>query len=162
MPTRYSLLVFSRTFEPMVEEHDALKKRMRRLQHEVRADAAIADPIQLLRRTKDEFVDFMQDLASYAAWEEHAIFPVVLPNATHGPSTVTVLEHNVEISAHYFRTFLDMTRNEAAMEREAHAAEALSNMALTLQHIGKYFKLEEQLVFPVSERLMDTLAYNAQ
>lgn len=162
MAARYSLLVFSRTFEPMVEEHAALKRRLRRLQREVRAGAAIADPIERLRLTSEEFVDFMHDLASYAAWEEHAIFPVVLPNATHGPSAVTVLEHNAELSAHYFRTFLDITRSRAATEREEHAAEALSNMALTLQHIGKYFKLEEELVFPVSERLLDTLAYNAQ
>lgn len=162
MQNRYALIDFPDTYEMIAEEHKALKERLTQLQQEIRAGQSADRPQALSASAKQDYERFMSEMTAYALREEKHILPVVGHNAAFGRNSAFVLEHNFELAIHYYRTYTDVLRG-GGTDRSADAEPAaLHNAAQSLRHIAKYFVLEEQFVFPVSEKVMDTLAYNSQ
>ncbi|MCI3922218.1 hypothetical protein MO973_18475 [Paenibacillus sp. TRM 82003] len=157
---RYSLLVFYHTFDDMKAEHAELKHRLRQL-HRAAKTSDEHEIAVFLVQMEDAFIRFMEDVKSYAAKEERDILPVAGPHTELGESAVPILENNLQMACHYYVTFLDMKRNTDAALLPLFTNERYLCLMRALAHVIKYFRIEEEFVFPVSERVMTDLAYNA-
>lgn len=157
---RYSLLVFYHAFDEVKAEHEALKERLHRLHRACRT----ADEQELeacLARTENNFVRLMEDAKAYAARAERDILPVTRPRTEPGSNAVPILDQHLEMALHYYQTYLDMKQNAESASEPRFLMERYTCMTKALGYILRYFRLEEEFVFPVSEHVMNDLTYNA-
>lgn len=158
-----SLLECLNTFDQVKEEHAALKTRLNDLLQMIQWDSngsAYVECKATLDLAKDKFVAFMEDLERYLAREERTLFPVARPHTGGAMGPVNVLVQDHVLAREFYEAFLDKNDRYAATGEYKDAEEALSYLMQMLMIVSEHFRVEEDVVFPTTERLMEDIEHN--
>jgi hemerythrin-like domain-containing protein len=153
------LLELYLTYDEWKEEHDALQARlldMCRLMKWNPGNYEHADWEAHHRKVKDYwFIPFMQDWQVHLAKERRTIYPIaksVICGGKMGPAAV--LEQDGRIAEVFYDEYIQAVREGASPE------DALDRLLQVLMIIAEHFRVEDEMVVPVTEKLMKEIEYN--
>jgi hypothetical protein len=139
------------------EEHDALHARLLELCRYMRWNPSnydMADWGAHHRKVRNLFVPFMQDWRRHVQREKQTIYPLAKSAGGGGRmGAVTALEQDDLIAEPYYRAY------EKAVADGASPEDALSLLLQVLVIVAEHFRVENEIVVPFTEKLMDEIAY---
>jgi len=158
-----SLLECVNTFEQVKEQHAALKARLDDLLQTIEWDpngSAYVECSAALDLAKDKFIAFMEDVERYLAREERSLFPVARPQTGGAMGPVNVLVQDHVLAKEFFGEFLEKNRRYELTGEYKDAEEALTYLMQLLMIVSEHLRVEEDVLFPTTERLMEDIEHN--
>jgi hemerythrin-like domain-containing protein len=141
------------TYDQWKEEYDALHERLLELCRYMKWNPTNYDYHDWdahHRMVRDKFIPFMTDWRQHLARERQMIYPVaesVICGGRMGP--IAVLEQDVKIADQYFEGYFEAIRDGAPAE------DALDRLLQVLIIVAEHFRIEDETILPVTERLMN-------
>lgn len=156
--TNSPLLDLYLTYDQWKEEHQALSVRLKELcmlvnwhpgnYHYIGWDSHH-------REVRELFLTFMQDWQQHLNGEQQTIFPLAKSAICGGRiGPVAVLEQDGCIALQFYESYLQATADGAAAE------DALHLLQQVLMIITEHFRVEDETIIPVTDRLMEEIDYN--
>jgi hemerythrin-like domain-containing protein len=145
------------TYDQWKEEHDALHERLLELCRYMKWNPGnydYSDWDAHHRKVRDQFIPFMKDWQRHLAKERETVYPVaksVICGGRMGP--VAVLEQDVKIANQFYDGYLDAVRENAPAE------DVLQRLLQVLMVIAEHFRVEDETILPLTERLMLEIEY---
>ncbi|WP_169306716.1 hemerythrin domain-containing protein [Cohnella pontilimi] len=153
------LLELYLNYDEWKEEHDALQSRLLELCRLMKWNPGNYEHANWEahhRKVKDLwFLPFMRDWKRHLAKERNAIYPIAqsaICGGKMGPAAV--LEQDGRIAETFFQEYLDAVKSGAPPE------EALALLLQVLMIVAEHFRVEDESVVPVTEKLMEEIEYN--
>lgn len=156
--TNFPLLDLYLSYDQWKEEHQALSIRLRELcmlvsWHPGNYDFTAWDDHH--REVRKLFITFMQDWQKHLYCEQQTIFPLARSAICGGAiGPVAVLEQDGSIAIQFYESYLQATADGAASE------EALRLLQQVLMIINEHFRVEDENIVPVTDRLMEEIDYS--
>jgi hemerythrin-like domain-containing protein len=152
------LLELYLTYDQWKEEHDALHARLLELCRFMRWNPdnyEYTDWESHHRKVRNLFIPFMQDWRRHLDRERKTIYPVA-KNFTcgGGMGPIAVLEQDDQIATQYYEAYIQ------AEEEGTPPEDALSRLLQVLMVIADHFRVEDESVVPLTEKLMEEIAYS--
>lgn len=152
------LLELYMSYDQWKEEHEALHARLRELSNLMRWNPGNFDYPSWgphLHKVHVKFVSFMEVWQNHLVKERKIMYPIArfaICGGRMGP--VAVLEQEAAIAGNFYDAYLQ------AMEQEEPPEECLSLLHQVLMIIAEHFRVEDEMLVPAAERLMDEIEYS--
>lgn len=149
------------------EEHEQLRSRLRILEtnaKEVMLLNDMAKGLQLLQALKDQTVQFEKELERHSEWEEQRLFPFLM-TYFHSQLTPTirpsfwVLEKDHQLGVSFIQSFHETRIDAASLGVKKQLTEAASALLQACLILNDHFAMEEQLILPLTEKVLTDLEY---
>ncbi|MFD0698192.1 hemerythrin domain-containing protein [Paenibacillus sp. GCM10027628] len=149
------------------EEHDRLRQQLKVLETSAKEIGHLNDPakgikvLQSLRRQASEFVEALE---RHAEWEDQELFPFLLEyfHRQVAPSITPsfwVLEKDHQLALLFIQTFHDAVIDLTPLVVKKQLVEASAHLIQACLILKDHFAMEEQLVFPLTEKVLTDLEY---
>ena len=149
------------------EEHGELREKLRNLEVSAKELILVEDSekgIQQIRALRVMTNQFMQELQKHSEWEEQDLFPFLLtyfhrqlePSMT--PS-FWVLEKDHQLGVSFIRSFQEAIIDVTPLVVKKQLAGAAAHLVQACLILNDHFTMEEQLVFPLTERVLTDLEH---
>ncbi|MCD9020686.1 hemerythrin domain-containing protein [Cohnella silvisoli] len=152
------LLELYLTYDQWKEEHDTLHGRLLELCRLMKwnpGNYVYPDWSTHHRKVRESFLPFMRDWQQHLAKERKMIYPIAKSAICGGPmGPVAVLEQDGRIVDQFYEAYLQATEEGASPE------DALCRLLQVLMIIAEHFRVEDEIVVPATERLMDEIEYS--
>ncbi|NEW05824.1 hemerythrin domain-containing protein [Paenibacillus sp. SYP-B3998] len=149
------------------EEHEQLRSQLRILESNAKEVILIDDTakgLQVLQQLRTQTAQFENELEQHSEWEEQELFPFLLTyfHRQMAPSIMPsfwVLEKDHQLGVSFIQSF-----NEAIIEApplivKKRLVEAASNLVQACLILNDHFTMEEQLILPLTDKVLTDLEY---
>ncbi|MBB6671758.1 hemerythrin domain-containing protein [Cohnella nanjingensis] len=157
-PSNPPLLEWYLSHDQWREEHEALRDRLLELCRMMKWNPANYDYPDWEAHhlaVREKFIPFMRDWLRHLAMERRTVYPVARTAICGGRiGPVSVLEQDERIAGQFYDAYLQ------AAGRDASPEDALSHLLQVLIIVAEHFRVEEELVMPAAERLMEEIEYS--
>lgn len=145
-------------YDQWKEEHDALHARLLDLCKYMRwnpTNYELDDWDQHHRKVKALFEPFMRDWQMHLAREIKTIYPFARSATGAGRmGPVSVLEQDGRIAEQFYREY------RKAVDDGKPPEDALYRLLQVLMIVAEHFRVEDEIVVPLTEKWMDEIAYS--
>lgn len=148
------LLELYLTYDQWKEEHDGLHARLTELCRHMRWNPNnydYSDWDSHHRLVRAAFIPFMEDWQRHVQRERTTIYPFAKPAIRIGP--VSVLEEERFVKS-FYEDYLRSCEDGAEPE------DSLSRLMQVLLIVAEHFRIEDETILPVTEKLMEEIAYS--
>ncbi|MCC3375958.1 hemerythrin domain-containing protein [Cohnella sp. REN36] len=157
-PTDPPLLTWYLSHDQWREEHEALHDRLLELCRMMKWNPANYDYPDWEthhQAVREKFIPFMRDWRNHLSMERKTLYPVTKTAICGGRiGPVSVLEQDERIAGQFYEAYLEAAEGEASPE------DALSRLLQVLMIVAEHFRVEEEVVVPAAERLMEEIEYS--
>ena len=156
--SRLPLLELYLTYDQWKDEHDSLHARLMELCRCVRWNPNNYDFPNWdthHRLVRAAFIPFMQEWQTHVQRERLTIYPFAesaICGSRMGP--VSVLEEEDRIVEQFYEDYLRTSEEGASPE------DSLTRLMQILLIVAEHFRVEDETILPITERLMEELAYS--
>ncbi|MFH5185251.1 hemerythrin domain-containing protein [Paenibacillus sp. TAB 01] len=149
------------------EEHEQLRNRLRVLEtsaKEVMLLNDVAKSLQMIQKLRNETAQFELELERHSEWEEQRLFPFLL-NYFHIQQAPTirpsfwVLEKDHQLGVSFIQSFHETMIDTAPLGVKKQLTEAASALLQACLILNDHFAMEEQLILPLTEKVLTDLEY---
>ncbi|MDD9266768.1 hemerythrin domain-containing protein [Paenibacillus sp. GCM10023248] len=149
------------------EEHDRLRYQLRILETSAKEVGLLNDPakgIQVLHDLRQQTSAFVQALERHAEWEDQELFPFLQDYFDRQPvPSITpsfwVLEKDHQLALLFIQTFHEAVIDLTPLVAKKQLVEATAHLIQACLILNDHLTMEEQLVFPLAEKVLTDLEY---
>ncbi|WP_138755560.1 hemerythrin domain-containing protein [Paenibacillus sinopodophylli] len=144
------------------EEHQHLRNQLKMFESHAKEVILIDDTekgLQILQQLKGELPLFMDDLEQHFAWEKQDLFPFLMsyfnrePVPTIRPS-LWVLEKDHQLSVSFIHSFDEAVIDSQSTAVKKQLSEAAAHLVQACLLLNDHFTMEEQVIFPLTEKIL--------
>lgn len=142
-------------FRKVIEEWELVAKR---------ADQAhtVMEAASILCGLKLEMRAFRKHLNAHAKWEETCLLPLFSQflSRMQNPAMIAslwIIEKEQALANEYWQSFEDAVDSFSFQAHAIHVAEAIQGLQVACEIEKNHFALEEQMMFPLADELLDDL-----
>ncbi|KQX48501.1 MULTISPECIES: hemerythrin domain-containing protein [unclassified Paenibacillus] len=146
-------------------EHEELREKLRTIETSAKEVILLDDPVkgmQLVQDLRNLTAQFVEKLERHSEWEEQELFPFLL-TYFHRQSTPSimpsfwVLEKDHQLGMSFIQSFQEAIIEVTPLVVKKRLAEAASNLVQACLILNDHFTMEEQLIFPLTEKVLTDL-----
>ncbi|KRE57808.1 hemerythrin domain-containing protein [Paenibacillus sp. Soil750] len=149
----------------LVAEHEELRSRLKMIEAGAKEVILVDDPVrgvELVQDLRKQTSLFVKVLERHSEWEEHDLFPF-LSGYFHRESVPSilpsfwVLEKDHELGMSFIESFQEMSKVVRPTAGQKQLAEAAGHLVQACLILNDHLTMEEQLVFPLAEKVLTDL-----
>lgn len=146
-------------------EHEELREKLRTIETSAKEVILSDDSVkgmQLVQDLRIQTAQFVEELERHSEWEEQELFPFLL-TYFHRQSTPSimpsfwVLEKDHQLGMSFIQSFQEAIIEVTPLVVKKRLTEAASNLVQACLILNDHFTMEEQLVFPLTEKVLTDL-----
>ncbi|WP_164779432.1 hemerythrin domain-containing protein [Paenibacillus kobensis] len=153
------------------QEHRLLRHQIRMVEMYAKEAMLIEDPAaskQLVLQLEDQLEQFVMDLERHAAWEQTELYPLLLAYYHHDSSPTIrpsfwVLEKEYQLGISFIQSFHEAISQMAGCACDCTgrscASEAAAHLVQACLIFNDHFTMEEELVLPMTDKVLTDLDY---
>ncbi len=147
------------------EEHSQLRQQLKALEHSAKEVSLLDNPaegVQVLQQLRQQTADFVEALERHAEWEDQELFPFLLDyfHRQSAPSITPsfwVLEKDHQLAISFIQTFHETIIDLTPIVIKKQLIEAAAHLIQACLILNDHFTMEEQLVIPLTEKVLTDL-----
>jgi hemerythrin-like domain-containing protein len=143
----------------LIQEHKPLREQMEQLYRsaqEVGGNPGIVDGLDPLHELKEKAICFERDLNSHSEREEDFLFPMMAEYIGRETGPIAVMEYEHELGKENLQTFIEKIDQTTTLVNAEKAKEITSFMIEAYHILSQHFMKEENVLFPMAERLLSS------
>lgn len=149
----------------LMAEHETLRSILRKMEvgaKEVMLAEDLVRGVQIVQELRKLASLFVKELERHSYWEEHDLFPF-LAGYFHRESVPSilpsfwVLERDHELGVSFIQSFQEMSKEVRLAAGRKQIAEAAGHLVQACLILNDHLTMEEQLVFPLAEKVLTDL-----
>ncbi|WNR44223.1 hemerythrin domain-containing protein [Paenibacillus roseipurpureus] len=154
--------VLSYATERLKEEHQHLRSQLKLLEVNAKEVILIEDTekgLHLLQHLRSQTAQLMNMLERHAKWEDEELFPFLM-GYFHRESVPTimpsfwVLEKDHQLGVSFIQSFNETVINLTPLVVKKQLVEAASHLVQACLILNDHFTMEEQLILPLTEKVL--------
>lgn len=146
-------------------EHEELREKLRTIETSAKEVTLLDDSVngmQFVQDLRNQTAQFVEELERHSEWEEQELFPFLLTyfHRQSTPSIVPsfwVLEKDHQLGMSFIQSFQEAIIEVTPLIVKKRLVEAASNLVQACLILNDHFTMEEQLVFPLTEKVLTDL-----
>lgn len=147
------------------EEHEELREKLRMLETSAKELMVLEDSvkgIQLVQELRIQTDQFVEELDRHSDWEEQELFPFLLTYFHRQPApsmmpSFWVLEKDHQLGMSFIQSFQEAVIDVTPLVVKKQLAEAATHLLQACLILNDHITMEEQLVFPLTEKVLTDL-----
>jgi regulator of cell morphogenesis and NO signaling len=153
--------------ERLKEEHEDLRATLKILETNAKEVILLEDStrgLQALQELRKQTQQFMEKLEQHSDWEEQELFPFLQQYFHRQPApsimpSFWVLEKDHQLGISFIESFNEAVIEVSPIVVKKQLAEAASNLLQACLILNDHFTMEEQLIYPLTEKVLTDLDY---
>ncbi|TXK76606.1 hemerythrin domain-containing protein [Paenibacillus sp. N3.4] len=149
------------------EEHKELREKLRLLETSAKELILLDDSgkgIQLVQELRLLTDQFMIELERHSEWEDQELFPFLLTYFDRQPApsmmpSFWVLEKDHQLGISFIQSFQEAIIDVTPLVVKKRLADAAAHLVQACLILNDHFTMEEQLIFPLTEKVLTDLEY---